>query len=352
MNNNALVLKSCLIIIAFLSTFNSSLVHAEGDLGLCPAGFEQGVVSTGFVECLRESSRRSTREQAELERLQREAICEAHPNSAVTSSAVFAEDDGRFFSMVVCTVTRSIPPGTVLCPDNSEEVYRAFDTLICQDFGNASLTAAQAQSALAEQIEACTSVAGGQIIDTELGEELFDDVMFFTSSVVCSLTTAAVDNIECPFGFRETDRDEDSIECEAEDRTHETLEEAESTSSNNMSICTDTTAGLGSVNPESMIGMTSNDGFFSLVVCDINIARFGEFEDSATIRACDATCTEEIEQARMCLNGGTIGGPGCIESSTQLVERRCNTGPLRGGSCPLVTPMTDVTPLILFAEED
>lgn len=353
MKNIALVVKFYLIAIALISSISTSIVYAQIDLQLCPVGFSQGTVTTGFVECYRESSNRSTREEAELERLQREAICQTHPNSVVTSSGIFGTSSGRFFSMVTCTVTRSIPDGTVLCPNDSEEVYRAFDTLVCQNFGNTTSTVEEAQTALNEQVLECTTNAEGQVIETELNEEVFDDIIFFTSSVSCSLTTAATDNIECPFNFSETDRDENTIECETQDRRYETLEEAETASDADKLICADTTAGLGSVSLESMVGITSNDSFFSLVICNITIPRYGDFEDSDVIRVCDATCTEEIEQSRICLNGGIIGGPGCIASSTQIIERRCNTGPSRESLCPLmVTPMTNVIPLLLFDEED
>lgn len=346
MKNVALIIK-CSVFIVFLSTFNISIVHAQEDLGLCPPGYDQGIVSTGFVECYRESSRRSTREQAELERLQREAICNANPNSAVTSSNILGTPSGGFFSMVTCTVTREIPPGTVLCPDNSEEVYRAFDVLICQNFGSASATAEEAQAALNTQVAECTAAIGGRVVDSELSEETFDDVTFFSSSLACAFATAATDVIECPFGFDERSRDEDSIECLFSDRSYESIEEAQEANTATQGICTGTTAGLGRVT-EFLVGETSNDRFFSMVECTVNIPRFGEFSDQSTLRACDASCTEEVQQARPCLNGGQVGGPGCIGPGTQVVEQRCNTGIDRDGLCPLViVPEAIVAPLLL-----
>jgi len=92
--------------------------------------------------------------------------------------------------------------------------------------------------------------------------------------------------------------------------------------------------------------------FFSTVDCTINIPSFSEFDDQAVLRACDATCTEEVEQSRECLNGGDVGGPGCLGPGTQIIVRKCNTGPDPQGLCPLiVTPMTNVVPLLLLDED-
>lgn len=347
------VLASVLTIL--LSTFSHvSTVYAQsGDLGLCPNGYQQGVVNTGFVQCHRESGRRNTREEAEILRLQREAVCTAHPNSEVTSSEIIGTSSGRFFARITCTVTRVISPGTVLCPDNSDEVYRAFDTLVCQNFGSASDTAAEAQVSLDEQIAACTATPGGRVIDSELAENSFDGITFFSASIACAFTTAATDNIDCPFGFRETGRDENAIECEVNERGLETLAEAQVIDINNRSICTDTTAGLGKINTNSMVGESSNAEFFSFVVCDISIARYSDFLDQNILRACDASCTEEVEQSRNCLNGGVVGGPGCIEAAMQTITRKCNTGPAFDGLCPLimVTPAALVPLLLLDGDE-
>lgn len=340
----------------FLGAFSHvSIVHAQsGDLGLCPNGYSQGVVTTGFVECHRESSRRNSREEAELLRLQREAVCTAHPNSEITFSEIVGTSSGQFFARLTCTVTRMIPPDTVLCPDNSEEVYRAFDTLICQNFGRASDTMLEAQASLDTQISECTASAGGMVLDSSIEENIFGDLTFFSASIACGFTTAATNNIECPFGFHETGRDEDSIECEANVRELETLAEAQEIDLSNRSICTDTTASLGTINDdESMVGESSNAEFFSLVACDISIPRYGDFLDQNILRACDVSCTEEVEQSRNCLNGGTIGGPGCIENATQIIERACHTGPATDGLCPLivVTP-TVLVPLLLLDDEE
>jgi hypothetical protein len=349
------IIRSTLAIplILLLASFSYvPIAHAQsGDLGLCPNGYTQGLVTTGFVECHRESSRRSTREEAELLRLQREAVCNAHPNSQITSSEIIGTSSGGFFARLICTVTRDIPEGTTLCPDNSEEVYRAFDTLVCQNFGSSFDTTEEAQTELDSQIADCTAAPGNSVLQTELSEEMFDGLTFYTASLACAFSTAATDTIECPFGFRETNRDENTIECEVNDREIETLAEAQEINLANQSICTDTTAGLATVNEQSMAGESSNSEFFSLVVCDIKIPSYGDFTDQNIIRACDASCTEEVEQVRVCLNGGIIGGPGCIEESTQMIVRRCNTGTQAGGLCQLVITPT-VVPILLLDDDD
>ena len=353
MNKITRVILTSLLPILLSTIGHVSVVHALAvDLGLCPNGYTQGIVSTGFVECHRESSRMNTREEAEILRLQREAVCNAHPNSSITSSEIIGTASGQFFARLICTVTRDIPPGTVLCPENSEEVYRAFDTLVCQNFGMAFETVAAAQASLDTQIAECAANTGGMVIETELTENMFDGLTFFSASLACAIPTAATNIIECPFSFHETNRNQNSIECEVNDGSLETLAEAQEINQAKQSICTDTTASLGTVNAESMAGESSNAEFFSLVVCDIRIPRYGDFEDQTILRACDASCTEQLEQVRVCLNGGTVGGPGCIEASTQVIVRRCHTGPAPDGLCPLtLAPMT-VVPLLLLDDEE
>lgn len=341
---SALLLLQCAI-------FQVSTVHAQsGDLGLCPSGYQQGIVNTAFVECHRESSHTSTRAEAELLRIQREAVCNAHPNSIITSSEIVGTSSGSFYARLICTVTRAVPPGTTLCPDNSEEVYRAFDQLVCQYFGNAYATAQEARQSLAAQISECKATTGGVVIESELKEESFDDLTFYSTSLACGLPTAATDIIECPFGFYENSRDENTIECSDHDEAIETLAEARAQNQTIQSICTDTTAGLGTVNDDTMVGESSNSKFFSLVVCDIKIPSYGDFRDAKVVRACDNSCTEDIEQVRACLNGGTIGGPGCIQPSSRVIVRRCNTGPDRDGLCPLVLAPMTIVPLLLLDE--
>lgn len=353
MKNIKLAVKCCGLILLLSMFTNTPLVHAEEDLGLCPDGFDQGIVTTGFVECYRESGRRSTREQAEAERLEREAVCNANPNSEVTSSAILGTPSGGFFSAVTCTVSREVPEGTVLCPTTSEEIYRAFDVLICRDFGNAAETAAEAQAALDTQIAECNAAEGGRVLQTNLSEEEFDDIVFFTSSVTCAFATAATDIIECPLGFEETDRDDNMIRCVLNERPFESLDEANAANTAAQSLCTDTTAGLGTVDEFTTTGETSNSEFFSLTICNIRIPRFGDYEDDSVIRACDASCTEEVIESRECLNGGVVGGPGCIDPATRQIVKRCNTGPDKDGLCPLViTPSAILKPLLLDDEEE
>lgn len=344
------LIKTVLLYI-LLSTAGITDTLAQVDLELCPTGFSQGLVTTGFVECYRTSGQRSTREQAELDRLAREAVCNATPNAEVTSSVIEATSSGRFFSRITCTVTREVPVGTVLCPDMSEEVYRAFDTLVCQYFGSAFGTAPEGQESLTELLSLCVAAPGGRVLQSRLDEIMDLNNTFFAPNVACAFTTRVTDNIECPFGFSEVDRDDNTIECTVNKRNFESLAEATTENASDKSICTDTTAGLGSVVSEAT-GATSNSLFFSTVDCEINIPRFGEFVDQTVIRACDASCTEEIEQVRACLNGGTIGGPGCLGSATQTVERKCNTGPNPKGLCPLiVTPPANVVPLLLLDDD-
>jgi len=352
MNKLIRILQVSTLLLLQCALFQVSTVQAQSeDLGLCPSGYDQGIVSTTFVECHRESSHVSTREEAELLRIQREAVCNAHPNSIITSSEIVGDSEGRYYARLICTVTRAVPPGTTLCPDNSEEVYRAFDQLVCQYFGDADLTVQEAQQSLATQISECNATTGGVVIESELKEGSIDDLTFYFASLACGLPTAATDIIECPFGFDENNRDENTIECSDRDDAIETLAEAQAKNQTSQSICTDTTAGLGTVSDSRVEAETSNSKFFSLVVCDIKIPRYGDFRDATVVRACDNSCTEDIEQVRACLNGGTVGGPGCTQASSRVVTRRCNTGPERDGLCPLaLAPMTIIPSLLLDDE--
>ena len=60
-------------------------------------------------------------------------------------------------------------------------------------------------------------------------------------------------------------------------------------------------------------------------------ASFSPFVFTRVIRACDATCTEDLELVRECING-EVGEPGCEGSLTMLETLDCNTG--SAGLCP------------------
>lgn len=176
-----------------------SIVYAQSEeLGLCPFGYDQRIVTTALVECNRNTIR-NTLEAAELGRLQLEAVCNANPNSQVTSSAIMGTPDDRFQVMITCTVSRSVPSGTVLCPENFVEVKRDSDALVCQNFGNPFDTAQQAQASLNAQIAACKA-AGGSVLQSKLAENIFTedpkDLTFFSASVSCTFATVASNNIE------------------------------------------------------------------------------------------------------------------------------------------------------------
>lgn len=337
-----------LILFSTLNPFSN--VVAEDDLGLCPDTFDQGYVTTGFVDCNEDSSRRTTLEQAEQDRIEFEAICNAAPRAEVTNSDV-KFDGSRYYADVTCTVTRIVPAGTTLCPIDSQEYQRAFDNVICMYYGSAAATVAEGQVELTAQTTQCNT-AGGTVLQSMLEMDfVLDEIPYYVAQSACILDSAATDVIECPFGFEEDDRDENLLECEFDDRTLETLAEAQALTQTMISICTDTTAGLGSV-LSSQTGMTTIPSFFSEVFCQISIPRYGEFSDESTVRACDTSCTEDIQQARICLNGGEIGGPGCTGISTQIVVRSCNTGPDPEGLCPLAISTTTVIPLLLLDDEE
>jgi len=343
-------LKSVALLIFITANFSHN-VMAQEDLGLCPDSFSQGFVDTGFVDCNEPFRTERTLEEAEENRIEFEAICNATPRAEVTSSQIKVTDSGRFYADVTCTITRVIPPGTTLCPVGSQEYQRAFDNVICMYFGMAESSLVDAQADITNQTAQCMT-AGGTVLQSmvEMGTVL-DDIPFYVGQSACILDSAATDVIECPFGFEEDDRSEDILECEFSDRSLDALEEAQALTQTMASICTDTTAGLGVVT-SSLTGMTSIPSFFSEVDCEISIPRYGDFEDDSVVRACDATCTEDIQQSRICLNGGVIGGPGCIEESTQIVVKSCNTGPDPDGLCPLAISTTTVIPLLLLDDEE
>ena len=328
---------------------NVPLVHAQ-DTGLCPAGFSQGIVDTGFVDCFDTSSSQSQRANAEADRLELEAICNSVPNSAVTSSQIMVTSSNRFFASVACRITRVVPIGTVLCPAGSDEVYRVFNTLVCENFGTAVATFTAAQAKAVEQTTACTG-ASGSIIDSSILEGMIppDNASFFYATSTCLLVTAVVDGIHCPYAFDENFRTLNTLECEYKEGLFETMAEADAVKTAVGSICTDTTLSLGTVT-DSFTAADSNGDFFIDVTCTLAIPRFSDFSGEDIVRACDATCTETIKQSRTCLNGGVIGGPGCFGKATQDVTQRCNTGVDRAGLCPLtITPV--VTPLLLEEED-
>ena len=121
-----------LILLWFSAALFSSTAQAQEETGLCPENFTEGVVTTGYVDCFRVSSSSSSRETAEERRLEREAECIAEPRSELVFSEVLVNSGGNFFASLVCRINRVVPAGTVLCPDGSLEVYRAFDTLACE----------------------------------------------------------------------------------------------------------------------------------------------------------------------------------------------------------------------------
>ena len=264
---------------------------------------------------------------------------------------VEATSSGNYFARLICRVNRQVAPGTLLCPDDSQEVFRAFDTLLCNYFGDAHETVQQGNDALNEQSNECVNTFNGRVLGSSLRQGSFDDIPFFFTALACGITVPATDVFECPFGFDENSRDENMIECEFSDNSFATLGEAENSNQANQTLCTDTTAGLGTVT-ESLVGMTSLDDFFNTVVCEIKIPRYGPFTDDAILRACDASCTEQVSQSRLCLNGGQVGGPGCTAPSTQIIDRTCNTGVDRDGLCPLIPAPASVYLPLLLDEED
>ncbi len=355
MKNTASIFRALtlLVLISLLGSIQHVYAQSEPDLGLCPEGYEQGLISTGFVDCYDTTRATSQREDAEFDRLQLEAVCDTVPNSEVTNSEILVTGSGRFFAEVTCTIARPIPAGTILCPDDSEEVLRAFDTLVCKYFGNTVATVAEGQAIITAQTAECATFPNGRVLKSGIGEgTILEDTSFFFTSLACAIEIDALDVIECPYSFDEISRDENELICSSRADEFETEEEATQENMEARNICTSTTAGLGSV-PEFIIGRsTSNELFFSNVECLVRIPRYADFEDASVVRACDASCTEEIEQSRNCVNGGTVGGPGCVESDTQIIERRCNTGTNADGLCPLILAPSTVVPLLLDDEED
>jgi len=345
------LLKLSAFAIVFNSIAGMHSAYASENLGLCPGGFTQGTVTIATVDCYRSTSARSDLADAQVLRLQREAVCLATPNAQVTSSIMRTNGSGQFFSEIICTISRTLPEDTVLCPADSEEAIRAFDTLVCEYFGNPATTMQAAQTAIEEQTSQCTTDFSGRVLGSMIEQQTFEGVDFFTTLLPCAIEIEDTEIIQCPYTFSERSRDSDIISCRVESENFATIEEATEASEVDQGICTSTTAGLGSVD-EFLISATSNGMFFSSTDCEIRIARYGSFADSSVIRACDASCTEEVEQTRPCLNGGTVGATGCTAESTQIVERRCNTGPNRSGLCPSTgIPAANIVPLLLLDQD-
>jgi hypothetical protein len=344
-----------LFLVLSFSAIHHNPVLAQVDLGLCPDGYQQGIVETGFVECYRNSGNRSNREDAEFDRLQREAVCLSVPNSEVTRSEILLTGSGQFYSSITCTITRQNPAGTVLCPDGADEIFRAFDTLVCQYFGSAANTRPAARTVLNENSAACSADAGGTVIDSRIFEAdgLEPDTTFFYSNLSCAFAIPATDIFQCPVGFEINFQTEDVLECDRFDTGFGTFDAATSANANIQMICSSTTGGLGTVT-ENVVGAdTSNNSFFSDITCLIDLPRYGEFRDGDIVRACDESCTEDLEQTRRCLNGGQVGGPGCSEADVQVITQACNTGTIVTTACPIKgVPSAQIVPLLILEEDE
>lgn len=341
-----------LVAFSLILSVPTSPANAEEDLGLCPDNFSQRLVTTTLVECFEQTRNRSDREEAERERIEAEALCLFTPNASIASSDIFSTSSGgAFFAQIVCEVSRPVPPGTTLCPEGSEELLRAFDSVFCGYFGTPAPDMAGAQAQLAEQTTACTAASGRSLRSEIMMDELDDETPFFFAETSCVLSTAAVDVFECPPDFRELRRDTDSISCLFDESGFNSMGEAQATVDAAAAICETTTAGLGTVS-DQIARETSNNEFVAIVECDILIPRFGDFADGDVVRACDASCTLDLEQNRPCVNGGVIGGPGCTAEASQVITQRCNTGPDPAGLCPFPVTTTTVIPTLLLGDDE
>ncbi len=349
---------SAISLVFLISSFTvPHSVYAQEETGLCPDGFREGIVTTGYVDCFRESRSDSDLEEVELLQLEREAVCLATPNSELISSEITVDNNGRYTARLICRINRNVSPETVICPEPSLEVYRAFSNLICRFPGSAALTETDARAAQAEDEASCLAASPmGTIVDSSVRIFLSaSDEPFYTSNVACGFTIPATDIFACPVGFEEDRRSEDLLECTRRDLGLPTMDEANLVNSNVRSICENNTAGLGVVeNSEVQLNTTTGlDDFFSIVECHISLPRYSDFQDGEIIRACDESCTEDIEQTRRCLNGGTVGGPGCSESDAQIVTQKCNTGTVLTSACPLLgVPSANIVPLLLLDDEE
>ena len=343
--------KSLSLVLLLLLAHYSPTALAQ-DTGLCPNNYSEGVVTTAYVDCHRESSQRNDRADAELDRLAREAVCIAVPRGVVHSSVIVETTSGKFFSRITCRVGRLIAPGTVLCPDGSDEIFRAFGSLVCQYFGSAANSEAQAVANHAALVTACTSATPpGSVVTSsiKLGNSA-DNEPFYFSELSCGFDIPAIDVFDCPVGFNEDSRTEDLITCTRRDYGLISFNVAQTTNQGVQNLCVNTTAGLGEVTFSSFSADTSgNNTFFSDVECEINIPRYGNFINGDTIRACDTSCTEDIEQTRTCLNGGIPGQPGCVGPAIQVITKKCTTGTNPNSACPLMgVPAANIVPLLLL----
>ena len=78
-------------------------------------------------------------------------------------------------------------------------------------------------------------------------------------------------------------------------------------------------------------------GYGAYLRCDVQKSAirlggvFSEYIDGAIVRACDTSCTQEIEQTRECI-GGEVGEGECVGELTRVIEKSCSAGE---GMCPI-----------------
>jgi len=253
--------------------------------------------------------------------------------------------------------------GVVSCPTNVldqnfvprefSEQSRTAEELICTNFANT-------EEDLANVENLCTSLLG-VVIDN--GSSIFTQ---------CSFPAVAPTNpLVCPDGFRAYRSTAEVLNCIASPQS-DSVSSVQTLVDTANQACTDaagvfasTEVGeiqisqgfgrprakqLGPIQAQPQgevvtVPVTGSGLFGANVTCAIDQSAasgtdpaddqtfFSPFAfEGEVVRACDATCTRDIELSRECING-EVGDPGCEGPITTQEVRDCNTG--LGGLCPI-----------------
>ncbi|MFT5135260.1 MAG: outer membrane lipase/esterase [Arenicella sp.] len=81
---------------------------------------------------------------------------------------------------------------------------------------------------------------------------------------------------------------------------------------------------------------TDKVGYGAFLRCQVQKSTIGggvfsDYIDGPVIRACDSSCTQEVEQTRECI-GGEVGQGACVGELSRVVEKSCSAGQ---GMCPI-----------------
>lgn len=249
-----------------------------------------------------------------------------------------------FFSCCVllvslCCFSSMVYAQTAACPSGYTETNRTATVLKCTVLDAAPSSMEEAEELKVQLTASCTAFAGATLVSSSTG---FASAGGWFAQAACDVPRGVTNARVCPTGFVESFRNETILMCNGFSIAA-TSDEAKDLQTANKDVCTATMAAaiVETYGPVS----TSTSGFIAYVNCQITLPIWGEFVNSSIVRACDATCTQEAEQTRVCINGD-IGIPNCLGTTTQTVIQECNTG--TAGLCPFSV----VPPTMLLLDEE